>query len=385
MQLNEVIEENSIETIAKRTRISVENIERLVNRDFSMMKRVKAQGFISILEREFNIELDSLKSECRDYFSSHPSELFDASLVISAVPEDRGTRGGLISKILMLLVLFVVAYGAWSFFSNKGQQFVDVNVTTQSGDSSFIGKIVSQAQEWLGNSSTIVHSEESSPSVNGVWAEKDADSNDTNNTDSNIEEKSNPIKLSDAEANDSINEERIIREAKEEQQEIIAQEEADDNSADPFSIESIMGKDIIELSDKNESIDDSLGEATPSGTLATEVPSITEETNIDEAVAVVAETVSKVVVFHPLKKVWIGYTNLDTMKRETKVTEDDIEFDTAVGKWILVAGHGSIAFQINGEDIELEKKDKNYFLIKNGKVQSIEKEEFQKLNKSKVW
>jgi len=372
MQLNEVIEENSIDTIAKRTRISVENIERLVNRDFSMIKRVKAQGFISILEREFRIELDSLRKECEDYFSSAPDEEFDADRVISVVAS-RNSRKKSFSKLLPLFALFVLGYASWYFFMDK-EQNIETSVSTNAGDNDFIGKIVSQAQEWLGSSNTIVNDNNPS-SLDGVWAKKDSDTNETGSN-----PQSDSSAREDAESNDSINEEKIIREAKEEQEEIIAQEEAEDNSTDPFSIESIMGTDML---DESNSTTEDPENIESSDTLSTEVPSVVEPIKKQSKKELAKK--KKIVIFHPLKKVWIGYTNLDTMKREAKVAEGDIEFDTAAGKWILVAGHGSIVFQLNGEDIELEKKAKNYFLIKNGKVESIGKEEFQKLNKSKVW
>jgi hypothetical protein len=73
------------------------------------------------------------------------------------------------------------------------------------------------------------------------------------------------------------------------------------------------------------------------------------------------------------------------MKRAAKVIEEDIDFDTSSGSWILVAGHNAIDFVIKGKTITPKKREKNYFLIKNGKVKDISQEEFQKLNKSTVW
>ncbi len=382
MQLNEVIEENSIKTIAKRTRISVENIEKLVAHDFSTMKKVKAQGFISILEREFNLELNSLRKECSEYFSSYHDEKIDTNLVIS-IPENLDSGSGWLSKLLILILLFALGYGAWYFFVDNNET-VDNNVTLieNSSNDDFIGKIIAQAEEWLGDSNTIVDDDNSSVADSGVWAEQDTSSDKPSDTKS-----SSDTQETETETNDSINEEKIIREAKEEQQEIIAQEEAQDISDDPFSIESIMGNDIIKLTDKNSDVNENTNDG---DSLATEVPSIASE-NSDEVVPKEVEPVIKIVadkktvIMHPLKKVWIGYTNLDNMKRESKVVEEDISFDTSKGKWIMVAGHGGISFKINGKEIETENRSKKYFLIRKGTVKSISQEEFQKLNKSKVW
>ncbi len=390
MQLNEIIEENSIATISKRTRLSVENIEKLVNRDFSGMKRVKALGFISILEREFHIELDALRHECLEHFSSYPEEEFDAKLVVT-VPESGEPIGGRTSKLLILLILFVIGYGAWYFFANKGN-FQDTNNTV--GSTSFIGAIVNQAQAWLGNSSTLDNNATPVPSE-GVWAKSDTEKNTTipvieENAEDNLEvqEKNND------ELNDSATEEQIIREVKAEQKEILEQ------SREP-NITTTITRDEENTSDAEMALqgDD---------TLAVEVPSMVDETNADEIVSIekkrvtetVVPTTQKVeketqpvkksigkgmVILHPLKKVWVGYTDLSTMKRAAKVIEGDIEFDTSVSRWILVAGHNAINFMIKGKVIAPKKREKNYFLIEDGKVKDITKETFQKLNKSTVW
>jgi hypothetical protein len=380
MQLNEVIEENSIATISKRTRLSVENIEKLVHRDFSGMKRVKALGFISILEREFGIELSSLKKECAEHFSSYPDEEFDAKLVVT-IPESGEHVGGKTSKLLMLLILFAVGYGAWYFFANKG----DTQDSNTTSSTSLIGSIVNQAQEWLGNSSALDADNVPVP-TEGVWAESDIEKNATQPT--SQEAQANAVSSQDQnsdEANDSAAEEQIIREVKEEQKEIIAQERESNNTD-------------ANLSD-NTLADESL---------AIEVPSMVNETNADEIVSIEKKSVEQsevaskpkprkekqaasssigmgIVTLHPTKKVWVGYTDLSTMKRAAKVIEEDIDFDTSSGSWILVAGHNAIDFVIKGKTITPKKREKNYFLIKNGKVKDISQEEFQKLNKSTVW
>ncbi len=392
MQLNEVIEENSLATISKRTRISVENIEKLVNRDFSDMKRVKALGFISILEREFNLELSTLKTECIEYFSPYPDEEFDAKLVVT-VPESNEHRGGYFSKILMFLMLVAIGYGAWYFFTNNKESFQENNTTTDSG-TSFIGTIVDQAKVWLGNSNSLEDNNTEDPrqTTEGVWAQ--------NNTETKSEdtvgqtEEPGSIEKND-EKNDTALEEQIIRKVKEEQQALLTKKQ-EENSTDVLSIESLLAEDAT-------AADDAPAVEPIENTLAVEVPSMVNETNADEIVAI-EETKpkvekkpkekkktekkvnkKKVVTLHPTKKVWVGYTNLETMKRAAKVIEEDIDFDTGSGSWILVAGHNAFNFVIRGKTITPKKREKNYFLIKKGKVKSISQKEFQKLNKSTVW
>jgi len=393
MQLNEVIEENSLATISKRTRISVENIERLVQRDFGSMKRVKALGFISILEREFGIELDGLRQECIEYFRPYPEEEFDAKLVVT-VPESNEHSGGYLSKILMLLVLFAVGYGAWYFFTNNKNSFQDSN-TSVHADTSFIATIVGQAKAWLGDSSSLEkNTSDGTQPAKGVWAESDTASPQ----EGFIEEKPEARSTEEApveEKNDTALEEQIIREVKAEQQDLLTKKQ-EENRTDALTIEGLIGADELTIKELP-------AEEPAQEMLAVEVPSMVNETKVNEIVSA-SEKVQKqpqekkepkqkpkkidkrkLVILHPTKKVWVGYTNLETMKRAAKVIEKDIEFDTGSGSWILVAGHNAFNFVIRGKTITPKKREKNYFLIKNGKVKSISQKEFQKLNKSTVW
>ncbi len=393
MQLNEVIEENSIVTISKRTRLSVENIEKLVHRDFSDMKRVKALGFISILEREFGIELDALRKECGDYFSSSPEEEFDARLVITA-PESDEQAGGLLSKFFMLLVLFGIGYGAWYFLVARDDSSENNATISSTG---FVGSIVNQAKAWLGDSSSL-GAGEAPTSADGVWAKGEAEKN---GTEAVVTGKSMNEERARAEKNDSAAEEQIIREVKQEQQEILSKA-ADVSEVNTSAVEN-TGDGVSSNFDRNSRVTDGMPVLSQEGdVLATEVPSMTKK-KTEEAGMVLKEILPlstkaqtekksknksntiQIVTLHPTKKVWVGYTDLGTMKRAAKVIEEDIDFDTSSTSWILVAGHNAINFVVKGKTTTPKKRDKNYFLIKNGKIKDISKEEFQKLNKSTVW
>ncbi len=397
MQLNEVIEENSLATISKRTRISVENIERLVHCDFSSMKRVKALGFISILEREFHLELDTLKKECIEYFSPYPDEEFDAKLVVT-VPESREYLAGsrYFSKILMLIVLFAIGYGAWYFYTHNKNGFSENNATASTG-TSFIGSIVDQAKVWLGNSNSLEHNttNDAPNASNGVWAKQDTDETTEDAIEQPTDAQQGDESRSTDEKNDTALEEQIIREVKEQQQELLTKKR-EENPTDMLTIEGLLNEETT-------AADDAPAIEPTEGTLAVEVPSMVNETNADEIVAI-EETKpeveakpkeqkktdkkvnqKKVVTLHPTKKVWVGYTNLKSMKRAAKVIEADIDFDTTSESWILVAGHNAFNFVIRGKTITPKKRSKNYFLIKNGKIKAIDQKKFQKLNKSTVW
>jgi len=111
MQLNEILEENSVKAIHKRTNISDDNIEALLAGDFDTLKKVKALGFISIIEREYKADLSSLREQAL----SHYAEYNDVESIALGFPVMEEKKGK--SKLFLLLVLLLLGYASWYFFT----------------------------------------------------------------------------------------------------------------------------------------------------------------------------------------------------------------------------------------------------------------------------
>lgn len=71
MQLNEILEENSVKAISKKTNISEDNIEALLAGDFDKLIKVKTLGFISIIEREYKADLGPLKEQALSHYAQY--------------------------------------------------------------------------------------------------------------------------------------------------------------------------------------------------------------------------------------------------------------------------------------------------------------------------
>ncbi|MEJ2489233.1 MAG: hypothetical protein P8Y50_05470 [Sulfurovaceae bacterium] len=104
MNLENVLEENSTESISKKTNISVDNLKRLFERDFSAFKKVQALGFISILERDYGLDLSALKQECKDYFIDDEEDV-----TISVYQAKPKPKGRWLFFVLLLFLLGAVA------------------------------------------------------------------------------------------------------------------------------------------------------------------------------------------------------------------------------------------------------------------------------------
>jgi hypothetical protein len=111
MQLNEILEENTIKSISQKTKISEDNLENLLAANFDPLKKIKVLGFISILEREYNVDLSQLKEEALAYYSQ---EKEDNSITVG-LPMNDEKKGK--SKLFLLLILALLAYASWYFFT----------------------------------------------------------------------------------------------------------------------------------------------------------------------------------------------------------------------------------------------------------------------------
>ena len=111
MQLNEILEENSIKSISQRTKISEDNLENLLARNFDVLMKIKTLGFISIMEREYKADLSALREEALEYYASHKED--HAFSVAVPIKEEKKGR----SKLFLVVVLALLGYATWYFFT----------------------------------------------------------------------------------------------------------------------------------------------------------------------------------------------------------------------------------------------------------------------------
>ncbi|MCF6245178.1 MAG: hypothetical protein L3J43_09090, partial [Sulfurovum sp.] len=111
MQLNDILEENSIKAIGQKTKISEENLENLFAKKFEELKRIKTFGFISIIEREYNVDLAALRKEANEYYGQIQEDE-SVALSIPTLEEKKGK-----SKFLIFIALALLGYASWYFMT----------------------------------------------------------------------------------------------------------------------------------------------------------------------------------------------------------------------------------------------------------------------------
>jgi len=112
MQLNETLENSSARDISSKTQISKNNIEALLEGDFSKITKVKTMGFISIIEREYGINLSEFKKEALEFYSDKEED--NGISLQYDVPEETKEKSGLFKFIVILMIIYAV----WYAFNN---------------------------------------------------------------------------------------------------------------------------------------------------------------------------------------------------------------------------------------------------------------------------
>jgi len=114
MQLNELIKQETVRDVIKRTHISKVLLDKLTNGEFDELNKTQVMGAISILEREYDVDLDETKNEAKEYFEDHIKDEKNRFLVAEPIVKENN----FLSKFFVLTLIVMVTYGSWYFFSS---------------------------------------------------------------------------------------------------------------------------------------------------------------------------------------------------------------------------------------------------------------------------
>ncbi|HIP28737.1 MAG TPA: hypothetical protein EYG82_06125 [Sulfurovum sp.] len=139
MQLNDILEESNVKKISQKTNISKENIEILMDDDFASLTKAKALGFISILERDYRVDLKMLRDKALAYYAKHGNDEERMVFTLPMSGEKADTEKGT-SLFTVFVVLGLLAYASWYFMSKYDEKtlrtflpFNEENIDNKSG------------------------------------------------------------------------------------------------------------------------------------------------------------------------------------------------------------------------------------------------------------
>ncbi len=102
----EYLRELGIDKIHKDTRIIKHQLEAILNEDFDHINKVQMFGFLSIIEREYHLDLTELKNDAKEHYSKDISDEDTGVFVIAS----KNKQSSFLYILLILIVFVTVAF-----------------------------------------------------------------------------------------------------------------------------------------------------------------------------------------------------------------------------------------------------------------------------------
>jgi len=343
MQLNEILEANSLKEISRKTNISEANIEALLTEKFDCVVKSKALGFISIIEREYEADLTLLREEALAYYETH--EAAQESIIV-VPPESEYKKG--ISRGFLLLVVLLLLYVSWYFLIQFDQK-----------------------------------------NVNQLFplTEEKAQVEDP------VTQESIPKEFSIESAISSLESDR-----KSEASEMLMQESKEDIKKRiprlPLESETVKSNMIVPKSELNLSLAAEDTNATLMQTkeithtrIPTEESSITDEpTSSPFEISDQNETLQRVqTVLEPKNRLWFGMIEMDTKKRKHLTISEKYTIDTKEKSWLIATSSAPFSLIHQGKTQKFNDAKEHYFKIDKSGVTQLTKSEYVSMGGWKEW
>ncbi len=323
MLFNELIEQEGLEGVFSKTNISTENLKRLLNEEFDKLNRVKALGFLLILEREYpDIEVNELRQKVKLYYEEHTPS--DDKVVM--VPADSTTGDNNFSFFKLFIIAAILGVGYYLY--NRGKLNSIVNQVEDKKEF-FDDKKALESNATEADANKVVVGKSETESVH-IQVPKKAEPKDRDTKQQALAKKSQ--KSIATESNKSVA--SVVQEVSE-------------------------------------------------NFLAHEAANKIEETqnSTDNVV-----TPIRTVTIHPTRgMLWFGFINLETKKRREFMRKVSTPFTIGNSRWLLVTGHGYVEIISEAKTVENADNKKHYFLIDSTDIKEISRREFRELNGHRGW
>jgi len=355
MKLSELLDKESLASVHDRTNISIEILLKLLDNDFEELTRVRSLGFVSILKREYDVELKELESAIKEYFKEHIID--DSTPVLVTVDRGKGENG-----FLKWFIIIALLGGLWYLYSS-GQ--LDGNLSN-----TYV------KESTLNDSEALEHSVNKDNNQDSVIVTKDE-----NSTRVEIQtEETPPIVEENITQNSELNssENKIENNSTKKEKESKKKEPKEKESKEIESKKESKDKDNSS-DDIEKSLDESIKEAVKTEEKSAE---ITDNTIVDE------DDIAKIiynVTVNPRVNLWFGYINIETQRHKEHMTTKSTSIDVGEQKLILMTGHGRLSLSSDIGTVEVNDKRKHYFYIDSSKIKEIDRAEFKSLNGGKGW
>ena len=327
-----------LKEVSNRTFIHESELTKFLSGDFANINKAKAMGFIQILQREFHIDLTPLKDKYLEYVKEHKElepKVKESMIVEEVKSEER--KKNILSILFLLLAIGSIVYLINKFDLLNFKKPVEVSTAIEK-----------------------VEDENENINLNQL------------NSDNDIDKKQNEKvnKLNSEENNIQIS--KVLENNK---------QSSENESDNQQSSQNDDNQQNIDLSQLNKSSSDGNDENINQNLISSEQNASIGDDNSTQTSAVTNE-----LYITPRLKVWIGTIEIDSLKKHDFLAKkgDRVDIDASKNKLIMI-GHKFVDMYLNGEKIKFKKKGPIRFKYIDGKLEEIDRSEFNSLAKGRQW
>lgn len=318
--------------LSTKTFISDVDLEQFLNKDFSNINKTRALGFIQILEREYDVDLNDLRDDYLTYESSHrpkqPATLFTETPIVN----DKEWQ-----KYLPFIVAILAVLGLAFYLFRPSIESV-------------------QTPEPL-----IQQLEENRSVINE--AQKNIEKLEINKTiedilEKNLTDEDNVSALSATSTNDDLDLDKIVLEMMNERN--ISSQEYNLTLDINESIKAVKEKPVA-VAKKEIAI----------------IPAVKKEPK--KKTATIGELYIK-----PTQKAWVGVIYLDNFTKKDFLIRKKLPLDASRDQ-LIVIGHGKFKIYNKTYSVKFRGKGPVRFIYRDGELMEISKKEFKRTSAGVDW
>lgn len=175
------IKEIGYKEVAKSTHIEAEYLEYMCNKEFEKLKKLNAHGFIKILQREYEVDLNDWLKEFEEYSNEHKGEGSHSVNVSPKIPVYTSKHGSNL-WIWILVVILLLGLMIWYFAYEKSNNSLSSIFEEKNGSVVYTNtSVVENAKENLDmqNSTNPSNLQLSSPDIGKFLNEDNSTQNST--------------------------------------------------------------------------------------------------------------------------------------------------------------------------------------------------------------
>ena len=352
MRLSELLEEQSLKSISVKTMISEENIQRIISEDYSGLSKTKALGFLSILEREYNLNLKDVRNNALTYFEMHTEGEESANIALPRVEEKKGKP-----KWLFFVMLGLLGYASWYFFTQFDKKTLNRLMPFSAENN------VSKTEKKEDGIFSVAINEDTTANIEV----KSADTPSPTPAVKTVEEKSVVIpsqqNISSVPQTNTV----VVSE--------LPPVETNQTDEQNISEKSVLEKNVLEK----------VIETNVSTEINTTVKTEKIEENRTQKVDTVQNNTLDKVLIKPVKRLWFGLVNMRTGKRDHFSIRKPFTVDLSKGNWLVATSPAPFSLVFNNQAQSYKNGRAHYFMITKSGIVPLEKRAYVKKGGYRKW